>query len=310
MIVSFCLIFLALFFAGCRNNETPTTKTIRVVGFGDSISAGFAPQNTDLYSYYNDYISGKTKINAKCYTNILANSLKTENNKINAISYAESGDTTDDLVNKLNDIKTYPDLLNDSKKADIITLSIGANNVLGPVLDNMLDYLAGNMSKEEMTQVLQNGYENFRDDYTNTIIPILTRGNGVVLVMTIYDPYKYFDLTESNISGIMADLIDAINDKFVELKELAIEYINKINDYIRAQKFDNVFVVDVNNSFENLSKEDYVKYLNVNSEELTIQDMSNIQNSVNVDPHPTLEGQEYIGSLFREEIKKISNQNA
>ena len=110
-ILSFCLIFVALFFAGCKNKPDDGKMTqIRVVGLGDSISAGFAPSDTELYSYYDDYTKGKSKINTMCFTNLLANTFAGENVKINAVSYAQSGDASSDLVKKLNDAKTYPDL--------------------------------------------------------------------------------------------------------------------------------------------------------------------------------------------------------
>lgn len=305
-VLSFCLIFLALFFAGCVQEDVPTPTTVKVVGLGDSISAGYAPQNTDLYEYYYDYLTGKTKVNQMCFTNVVANKLVDSATKVEVKSYAESGDTTDDLVNKLNDTKTYPALLGEIKKANVITLCIGANNVLGPALNNLMDYIAGDITEEEIRAEMLSGYENFRDDYTNRIIPILTRGKAKVIVMTIYDPYKYFDMTEATAPVAFEETLAQINVSFQSLKSIAIEFLDKINAYIKSQRYDNVTVVDVNANFESLSKESYAKYLNVDASKIVISnliDLMGLQSNKYVDPHPTLEGQAYIATLYENALK-------
>lgn len=312
-VLIFCLVLSTMLFAGCDldKEQSNNSTNINVVAFGDSISAGYAPQNTDLYQYYHHYEIGRTKINEKCYTNIAVNNLITEEVTVRVKSYAQSGDTTEDLVEKFNNRKDYPDLLTDISRANIITLCIGANNVLSPALSNITAYMTGAMSLEEYEQELQAGYNKFKSDYTNGIMEVLTRSNAKIYVMTIYDPYKYANLAEVTVDGSYYFDITDYKVGFDTLKELAIEYLQKINNYIKTQIFDNVVVVDVNQSFENLSKSQYSTYLNVDTTKIVLNirnqfDILNLQNtllgSVYLDPHPTLAGQEYIASLFLQKI--------
>lgn len=319
IILGFCLVFSAILFCGCENEQTQenTKSNINIVAFGDSISAGYGPQNSEMYSYYNNYVIGRTKINEKCFSYVLANSLRKEEVTIDAISYAQSGDTTTDFINKLNDRKTYPDLLTDTSRADIITLCIGANNVLAPTLDNLSDLMIGAMATDDLETLLIAGYNKFKDDYTNSIIPVLTRSNAQIYVMTIYDPFKYASLLDINMTGELQIDLTAFQEKFIEVKNLAIKYLNKINDYIKSQLFDNVFVVDINSYFDKISKADYGLYLNVDTSKITLEinnflDLMTLEttlaSNIYFDPHPTIYGQEYIASLFFDAISK-NNQN-
>ena len=309
VLLIFCLAFSSLLFGGCKNKtpEVEEEKNVNIVAFGDSISAGYAPQNTEMYAYYNDYVIGRARVNEKCFTGVLANSLSTEEVSVKTVSYAESGDTTDDLIDKFNDSQTYPDLLSDISSADIITLCIGANNVLSPTIDNMSALLAGSMSLEDFEDLLMEGYNNFKFDYTNSIIPVLTRSEAQIYVMTVYDPYKYASLLDITVTGSIGFDFSAFETQFSQVKSLAIEYLEKINEYIRTQRFDNVFVVDVYASFETISKAEYGNFVNVDTTEISLEvnnyyDLLTIQSklieSVYLDPHPTMFGQQFIASLF------------
>ena len=320
LVLVFCLAFSAILFFGCNEKqpEEKTPKNVNIVAFGDSISAGYGPQGSEMYSYYNNYVIGRNKINEKCFSYALASSIRSEDVTISAVSYAESGDTTDDLIEKLNDKRNYPDLLTDMSRADIITLCIGANNVLAPTLNNMMALMSGTMSLEDFETILQSGYENFKDDYTNSIIPVLTRSNAQIYVMTIYDPYKYASFEDVRVTGSYDFDITQFESEFFAVKNLAITYLNKINSYIKSQIFDNVFVVDVNASFESLTKAQYAQYLNIDTTKITLNinsafDILSLQQTllgnIYFDPHPTISGQAYIASLFYNAVVK-NNQNA
>ena len=310
-----CLCFSAILFGGClfdkKTTEDNEAKNIRIVAFGDSISAGYAPQNSEMYSYYNNYAIGRTAINEKCFSYVLANSFKSETVSVKAVSYAESGDKTSDLINKLNDKRNYPDLLDDMSRADIITVCIGANNVLGPTLNNIPALMAGTMTLEEFDDILKAGYEQFKFDYVNSIIPVLTRSNAQIYVMTVYDPYRYASFEDITVRGSYDFDITELEAEFFEIKDLAINYLNSINSFIKSQRYNNVFVVDVNASFESLTKAQYSQYLNIDTSKITLTinsqaDIFALQTtllgSIYFDPHPTILGQEYIASLFRNAV--------
>lgn len=319
LILVFCLAFSAILFCGCNEKqpEVKSPQNINIVAFGDSISAGYGPENSEMYSYYNNYAIGRNKINEKCFSYVLTNSLCEEEATIKAVGYAESGDTTDDLIDKLNDKKNYPDLLTDISRADIITLCIGANNVLAPTLNNMMSLMSGMMSLQDYEAILQTGYENFKDDYTNSIIPVLTRSNAQIYVMTIYDPYKYASFEDITVTGSYSFDVTQFESEFFAIKNLAITYLNKINNYIKSQIYDNVFVVDVNASFEGLTKAQYSQYLNIDTTKITLNinsayDILGLQQTllgnIYFDPHPTIMGHQYIASLYLDAIEK-NNQS-
>lgn len=298
-------ILLALFLAGCGNVEVPQTTNVKVLGLGDSISAGYAPSESDMYSFYNEYETGKVQINKKCFTYVVGENISNDYIKATSTSHAQSGDKTEDLISKLNNEK----VLNDLKNADLVTLCIGANNILSVGLNNLTAYLNGSITDEEISSLLNTGVENFKNDYTNTIIPILTRGKAKIFVMTIYDPYKYFDFNDAEVDGSFVSIVNTMGERFNNYKALLISYLNQINDYIRSEKFQNVYVVDVNSAFESLNKTDYAKYINVNSQKIwirTIVDLMSLSSNIYVDPHPTIEGQKYIAELYTNKILDVS----
>lgn len=306
---------------GDDNIDDPERNVINIVGFGDSISAGYALEGSDMYSAYVDYTSGTTAVSSKCYTKLIANSLDDTYETVNVKNYAESGDKTGDLISKLNNTSAYPSLATDVQNADIITLCIGANDILGVALNNMADYLTGNITLEQINTMLDQGVANFKTNYTNTIMPYLTQGNGKVYVMTIYDPYKYFDTNEITITGENAfsrAIITYALSQFGALKETAINHLNEINEYIKNNSPEGVIVVDVNASFEALNVTKYRKYINADSSKITIdadtfsmEDASALQSNPNFDPHPTSQGQQFIANLFLAKINEqlqITNQ--
>src|SRR5574344_1105567 len=100
-LVFYILAFCMLFLFGCSTNTlTKIDKTYKVVALGDSISAGYAPTGTELYNDYNDYVSKKTDINVKCYTQLFSDSFLENYTRVEVVSHAQSGDTSTQLVTK------------------------------------------------------------------------------------------------------------------------------------------------------------------------------------------------------------------
>lgn len=299
------------------DNEEEMQTTINIVGFGDSIAAGYAVEGSDMYASYTAFDNGDVDINDMCFTNIIAGQFSSSYDVVNAKSYAKSGDKTNDLIDKFNDEITYPNLLTDVENADIITLCIGANNVLTVALDNLSNYFAGSMPIDYIETLLQQGVESFKNDYSNTIIPNLTQYGAEVYVMTIYDPFYYFsvadiDFISSNV--YMAQFAETyMENQFNKLKTLAIEYLDEINSYIKSQNYENVVVVDVNETLKTLSKTEYSQLINADSTKISInvddifdlstfsiryENVSSLTNNSYFDPHPTSLGQKYIANLF------------
>ena len=316
------ILFSSFLITSCGKNDnsqpstddtTPKIQTFNVVGLGDSISAGYAVTGSDMYNSYMAYVNGETKINQMCFTNLIASAYADTKENVSVTSYAKSGDKSSDLVAKFNDGNNYPNLGTDVNNADIITLCIGANNVLGTLLNggtssSLVSYIMGITTLEAIDTKLQAGLQQFKTDYTNSIMPRLTQSNAKVYVMTIYDPFKYFDISEIryNSSDTMTNNIaNLIITKFPDIKSLAINYLNEVNNYIRNNSnYENVVVVDVNATFEAIdSATTYSKYINADSSKIdlgtvTYSSIGSIANNIYLDPHPTSLGQKFIANIY------------
>ena len=296
------------------NNDEETPTTINIVGFGDSIAAGYAVEGSDMYTSYTAFDNGEASINDMCFTNIIASQFESSYDEVRVKSYAKSGDETGDLIAKFNNTTLYADLAEDVENADIITLCIGANNVLSVALNNMANYFSGSISIDEIETLLQQGVANFKNDYSNTIIPYLTQGAATVYVMTIYDPYYYFDFDDMYFETEVMMGVNVKNEfkqSFNSLKNLAISYMDEVNSYIKSYNYQgkSVVVVDVNSSMKTLTKSQYSEYINADSTQIQFttmdlvlmamsEDISTFANNQYFDPHPTALGQRYIANLF------------
>lgn len=304
-----------------NDNDQNTKTTVNIIGFGDSISAGYAVYGSDMYDSYIAFDNGDTLINDMCYTNIIASKMAQTYQTVNVKSYAKSGDKTSDLVAKLQDETTYPYLKSDIENADVITLCIGANNVLTVALEKMEDYFSGKISSEELEVILQQGVDNFKSDYSNIIIPFLTQGSAKVYVMTVYDPFYYFDVNDITFTSSNQYLAMFAKPVFLNmfngLKQIAMSYMDQINTYIKAQEIENIIVVDVDSKFKTLTKQEYSLYINADSTKIEInmddiidvdkfstdftieiKDATSLQSNPYFDPHPTSLGQKYIANIF------------
>lgn len=315
------ILFSSFLITSCGKNDnsqpstddtTPKIQTFNIVGLGDSISAGYAVTGSDMYNSYMSYVNGDTNINDMCFTNLIASAYADTKENVNVTSYAKSGDKSSDLVAKFADTANYH-MATDINEADVITLCIGANNVLGTLLNggtssSLVSYIMGITTLEAIETQLQAGLQQFKTDYTNSIMPRLTQSNAKVYVMTIYDPFKYFDANEirydstDSTTNYFANLIIT---KFPAIKELAISYLNQINNYIKNNSdYQNVTVVDVNAAFEtidNASK--YSTYINADSSKLDLgrisyTSISKLSNNKYFDPHPTSLGQKFIANIY------------
>ncbi len=286
-------------------NENPTT--INIIGLGDSIAAGYAVEGTDMYASYTAFDGGEVGINEMCYTNIIATQFSGSYDTVNVKSYAQSGDKTSDLVAKFDNVN----VANDIENANIITLCIGANNVLTVALDNMADYFAGFITIDDVETLLQDGLANFKTDY-DFIVPYLTQFGAQIYVMTVYDPYYYFNVNDISFESeiIMGvNVKQQLKTKFDSIKSLAINYLNQVNDYIKSSSNENVHIVDVNTIFKNLTKSQYSLCINADSTRIQIatsdivsiflsHNLTSLSASQYFDPHPTSLGQKYIANLF------------
>lgn len=279
-----------------------------ITAFGDSISAGYG------LSDYNNYLNSNSIITDGSYPQVFSRRYKTYFNA-KAIGKGVSGHTTDDLIKILESYKNGTANLTDItnfNNTDIFTLCIGANNVLGVATNNVQNYLNGNITLEEFEAMLEKGVQNFKQDYPK-ILQML--GNKKIIVMTVYNPYKYTSLLDMQINSSLSSILKAIissvlssyEKSFQKLLASSMNALQKINDEIRASNGGNIHVVDIWNLFETFNSVQYKNYINADLSKITINstDTNAIIQDIyaNIDPHPTLVGHQQIANEHLKNFK-------
>ena len=189
------------------------------VSLGDSIAAGHAIDDSwekdyGYKSQYGENGNAITEIVPGCYTDVIrGNAVKAYGeSRVTVTSYAHSGDTVADLIAKLSH-ETVRAAIAD---ADMVTICIGANDVLQAALSNISEYietgsLAG-IEAEIEANMAKLGDDSYPYGY-KALMDKLTAINGKAkfAFMTVYNPYKYLWLDESK-NGFFAPLLATIPD--------------------------------------------------------------------------------------------------
>jgi|LGOV01.1.fsa_nt_gb lysophospholipase L1-like esterase len=191
----------------------PPPTSYDYLALGDSIATGTVGIGSPTYSYvyqFNDYLSSEQENTT--FTNL-----------------AHDGDTSGDLLYKLNNDTAFIDAV---EEAEIITISIGGNNLLD----------AGNSPYFTSidTTVAEENTSNFEEEYPLIIAKINSLNSEVeIMVMTLYNPY--------NVSDGSGSLYD--DDAY--LHTTTDIYLSRINDAIEVSgAYEYVDVVDVYGAFD------------------------------------------------------------
>ena len=238
------IVWILLFLTGCQAADTKetTAETVAVsteaeqtplvyVSLGDSIARGYGLDNiaADRFS-------------------AVAGRLWEADSPVEVYNYGVDGQTSTELLEMLTEV-SLPGLAD----ADVISVSIGANNVLGPAfafLRNYYLYLYADPVQftdasiaEEFryfTDAADEGCAVLEND-----IPLLLstlreiNPDCEILFLTLYNPYE------------AVNTIFRINGMPIALDSLSDSYVGKINDCIRQGTADaeNVGIVDVYTAF-------------------------------------------------------------
>ena len=205
------------------------------VSLGDSIAAGHSINGewADDYGTESQYgekknenapINTETEIVSNCYTDLIYNYSKTipQPYPVVTTSFAHSGDKNIDLRDKLN----HQNIIDEIKGANVVTVCIGANTILGAVkTESLPNYIAyGNPALKEIEAEIEPGFrmlasdENTYGSYKNIFkrLAELNPNKDTKFVFTsIYNPYKYLWLdTPSNeyTSGYFSPIFHWIPD--------------------------------------------------------------------------------------------------
>ncbi len=226
---------------------------MRYISLGDSIAAGHTinsdweksplgvvtDQNGKIHyqyegtrSQYTETLSGATNENSETiivknsYTDLIKDNLRTKysSSKVLTLSFAHSGDTVANLIAKLN----HDRVKNAIKKADIVTICIGANDILGHVYPALEPYItSGDLSGLEAkvkaslnilaTDSEPNSYTSLFNKL-NSINP-----NAKFVFTTVYNPYKYLWIDEDR-NGFFGPLLNTIPNWDVTVPYINITY--------------------------------------------------------------------------------------
>lgn len=212
------------------------------LSFGDSIAAGHAiDSNWELNygtgSQYGENGNTSTTLIPDCYTQRIHNRFATEHgaDNVDTISFAHSGDRVSDLIRLLDHTVVRETLQN----AEVVTLCIGANDILGPALNSLESYIAnGRPTLYALGNEVDNNISILDDDtsllgYTalfnklNSINP-----NAQYIFMTIYNPIKYLWLEDGK-SGFFEPIFGFIHD-YLQLTILGFEVDEYLGDHLMS----------------------------------------------------------------------------
>lgn len=200
---------------------------INYVSLGDSIAAGHMI-DTDwesqygVRSQYGENGNKETVIVPLSYTGVIQHELNSiyGERHVSVKSFAHSGDTVADLLVKLSQDAVIKAI----EEADLVTVCIGANDVLQPALDHMGDYI--NTGSFETIEVDVKANLAVLDDDTaeTSFTSLFNRLNAInpnarYLFTTIYNPYKYLHLEEGR-HGFWQPVLDIIPPMVIDVDKI------------------------------------------------------------------------------------------
>jgi len=276
------------------------------VALGDSIAAGYALEGFQPVSGQSGNLA--FTVPAGCFANLIA-----ADKGYRVQNLAVSGDDTTKLLERMQ-TKQYSDPL---KQADIITLTIGSNDILAKALDLvMAKYLPGKtdhgimatpgkgalldgsltemmatlqsvndyLNSKEVTDVLDASVKTFQTNW-DTIIDTLKTWNpdATIIVTNYFNPYKILDLNFGTLK--------------LNVGTLGQKYIDQLNAYItgNSRNGKSYTLVDVTKTTTNVKIDTnalVASYLG------TAVDLTK---AVNLDPHPDAAGHAY----FAKQIEAV-----
>ena len=203
-------VALALSFS-CKTfgaNAEPVQQTINYVSLGDSIAAGYGLAGYDPAneSNSNAFVNGS-------YAKGFYDYLKTLYSTVNASTFAESGLDSAGLIGKLNsEDENNAEIILALQSADIITVCIGANDILQPAKDEMFNQIEASFGETADEIIIDyNAVESVMNEglvaFTSNISSILNtltqlNSNARIFFLDVYNPY--FNFMDDNIAHASA----------------------------------------------------------------------------------------------------------
>ncbi len=252
---------------------------IEYVALGDSIASGFQPNEMSLKE-------GN-------YSDLIKKYLEKKGKEVSLKNYAKPGQTTQGLKDQLEDL--------DISKADIITLSIGSNNMLGAFTFAMLDI----MGIENEIKAKETIKEIFKDTKGGLISSFKEKKlvkklkNANILNYALIRLEKELESVVDNVRSKNKDAVVIITNfynPYAFVKELGLKHlykytngmITKMNDILEKVSENKDFLIaDVSFIGEDKS------YLNIDLDEQCLL----------IDPHPNQKGHEAMSLAIEKNLE-------
>lgn len=317
LIISVLVVGSLIIFYAPRKPKDLTNTTNRefiYVSLGDSIADG-----TGLPDYYNKNYAGFVD---GSYSEMLRQKLMINRNNFFAVNYAKAGLTSTDLLSML---VSDEDIIDDVKRANTISICIGANDILGPAQNGLLDFIT---KDQDITASLDGGIEAFSNNFPKIVERLQTLNpKANIIFLNIYNPYKEFIETTKNVSvsvvGFPTLNFKISSAKLNKIGEITEVYLNSgtvsdatipdeskliangINKIISSnvEVKQNIYLLDVkkqfNEYYQNNNEYSVVKASALQNENIstTLQTMQKDVAAL-IDPHPTILGHRKIDELF------------
>lgn len=232
------------------------------VSLGDSIAVGHSINSdweTDYgwHTQYGENNNASTTIVPNSYTDHVRKKLTSiyGDGNVIATSYAHTGDTNVDLRDKLEH-KAVQDSI---KKAKLVTISIGANTILGPATEKIPDFISnGNPTLVQLDNELESALNVLSSDaetygsYRNIMTKLKelnTNPNTKFIFTTVYNPYKFLWVDESTdendyIDGYFGPIMWAAPNV-----EIDIPFVGQMD--VRKFIYESAFLLDVSKRINN-----------------------------------------------------------
>lgn len=244
------------------DRTTPIT-TLNYVTLGDSVATG---------TYYvKGFLGIPSKKDNVSYAERLFNYYRNNYELTSWADYSADGDTTIELRSKLANMT--PDMNSKVANADVITISIGANNILRAAKQPLGTYRFDSASKINWSLANQ-GKLIFNEDF-KAILGMIKNVNSKakILVMTVYNPYNYNDSAKS-LDG-STSLRNQVNTYFTNSN------MDGINDIINFNTSLGYEVVDIYSLFDSYAQKNLMGNITYFYSSLR-------------DPHPNVTGHDLI----------------
>ena len=264
--------------------------------FGDSIAAGYG---------LNGYSADQEYAPKDSYQALLADFLHTESS-----NYAVTGDDSSACIEILQSGRADDDLQN----SDIITVSVGSNDLLLPFIEILMNYFGiqtDTIDSSVIEEQLKNGASMPHPDLTDLL--------------------KYYQQSEELLSEL-ADhpllhekaaafpkqlelIINTLREKAPDAQIYVTNIYNPFASIPRIGEMAETYISEINQAFASDSK-DYTLidvYTAFHQEELTnVHFDTGLENlkSLNLDPHPSVKGHKAIAGLLIDALKDANAPKA